>query len=177
MRKLLICAALLQFNAVAAEGAPSWTFSSANSRLLFQGSYEGSPIDGKFAAFNGTVTWHDKQPTKFEVEIEVASLDSEYAERDEVLKGNEWLDVEQHPKAHYRSTADCALTEGALLCPGELSLRGITKAVPLRIFLDGAKVKGEAEINRKDFAIGTGEWDELGVIGERISVSFELSAD
>jgi polyisoprenoid-binding protein YceI len=94
-----------------------------------------------------------------------------------VMRNSDWFDTDAHPKASYVSSADCALANGALTCPGQLTVRGKTLAVPLtlEIAADGA-ILGKASMDRRSFGIGKGEWEEMGVIGHQVEVKFSINA-
>jgi polyisoprenoid-binding protein YceI len=165
--------------------ATEFHFDQQNSQLNFQGSYDGEPIDGKFARFSGTLAIDLSKPSgaRFNVQIQVASLDSEYGERDDMLKSAEWFDAAKFPNATFVSSGDCVLASAAagliakLNCPGILQIRDRSKAVTLAVEVDSQKQSliGKSSLNRRDFGIGQGEWDESGVIGETVSVSFQLA--
>lgn len=161
--------------------AASFRFDQSNSQLKFEGSYDGAPIEGKFEQFSGTAEWDLSNPTqpRFVVSIPTKSLNTDYEERDDTLRGAEWFDVEKYAEAKFTSDGACApaATAQQIKCAGNLSLRGKSKAVSLNLTLDPAKkrIVGSSTLNRRDFGVGSGEWDESGVIGEQINVSFELA--
>lgn len=153
-------------------------FDAGNSRLEFEGRYGGEPVPGFFRSFSGRVVWSPTDPlaTRFEVEIDVGSLDTDYPDRDEVLKDPDWFDVEGHPTARWASSAGCTLVDGGLECPGDLTLRGTTLAVPIRVeaSADGRVLSGRASVNRRDFGVGGGDWDDPSMIDEQVAITFTL---
>lgn len=153
-------------------------FDAGNSRLEFEGRYGGEPVPGLFRSFSGRVVWSPTDPlaTRFEVVIDVASLDTDYPDRDEVLKDPDWFDVEGHPTARWVSSAGCTLIDAALECPGDLTLRGTTRAVPIWVeaSADGRVLTGRASVNRRDFGVGGGEWDDPAMIEEQVAITFTL---
>jgi polyisoprenoid-binding protein YceI len=153
-------------------------FDASNSTLGFEGRFGGEPVPGVFHRFSGNVLWHPTDPlaTRFEVEIEVGSLDTDYPDRDEVLRDPDWFDVASHPTARWVSTGGCALDGGGLDCPGELTLRGVTRPVPIRVeaSADGRVLSGRATVNRRDFGVGGGEWDDPKTIADEVTVTFTL---
>jgi polyisoprenoid-binding protein YceI len=153
-------------------------FDASNSTLGFEGRFGGEPVPGIFHRFSGSVLWHPTDPLamRFEVEIDVASLDTDYPDRDEVLRDPDWFDAAAHPTARWVSTAGCAPGDTALDCPGELTLRGTTRAVPIRVeaSADGRVLSGRASVNRRDFGVGGGDWDDPKTIAEEVTVTFTL---
>ena len=61
---------------------------------------------------------------------------------------------------------------------GELTIRGVTKPVPVMFTLapgDGpAVMKGNASLNRLAFGLGQGEWASTEWVGDEVDVRFDL---
>ncbi len=156
--------------------ATPFRFDAGNSRLEFIGSYEDAPVEGLFKAFSGTVEIQSlaKPTISFNVEVDVASLDSEYADRDEVLRSSEWFNTKQFAKARFISGV-CPLL--ATTCTGQLEIKGKKQQVALKISYQAktSTVTGSASLNRRDFGVGSGEWDEAGVIGTNVEIRFRLA--
>jgi polyisoprenoid-binding protein YceI len=175
MKTLLL---MLLMIASGTAAAAEFRFDAANSELRFGGDYGGEPVPGKFARFSGTATLDpaNLSAMRLRTEIEVASLDTEYADRDEVLRSSDWFDTDAHPRALWASSSDCRSVPSGLECPGDLTLRGSTRPVPLLIALDGAStLSGTATLDRRAFGVGKGEWDADGTIADAVKVSFRLS--
>jgi polyisoprenoid-binding protein YceI len=169
--------------------AAGFAFDQRSSQLEFIGEYDGEPINGQFRRFSGQVIMDAKSPLSpgFKVDIDVSSLETDYADRDDVLKSPEWFDARQFPKASFEAPA-CKLvstasagsggTANRAQCAGKLVLRGIKKPVTIEISVtnDGKRISGTAQLSRSDFQIGSGEWQDAGVIGETVKVSFSVNA-
>jgi len=96
------------------------------------------------------------------VTIDMASVNSGDAGRDEHLRSAEMFDVANHPSARFRSYAvDWTDTHGAVR--GELTIRGVTRPVVLQVDYEGsvrdpwggarAVFSASAQINREDFGL------------------------
>lgn len=159
-------------------GAADFKFDQSSSSLMFSGDYEGEAIEGKFAVFIGVVSFDLSAPRNplFDVKIQTKSLDTAYEERDEVLRDQDWFASVKYPEAIYKSAGPCKKRSAVLLCPGNLTLRGISKPVTLQVTIDtkSLSVVGSAQFKRRDFGVGQGEWDESATIGDQISVKFKL---
>ena len=170
--------AIVLMMAGATASAADLSFDASNSTLKFVGDYSGEAVLGVFKAFTGTVTLDLAAPmaTRFRTEIDVASLDTDYADRDDTLRGPEFFDASAHPKALWTSNGDCSGSLTALTCPGELRLKGRTVAVPIVVAVaqDGKSITGKATVNRLDFDIGSGEWEDAGTIRHDIAIGFVL---
>jgi polyisoprenoid-binding protein YceI len=174
MIRVIILSLLLATTADAA----TFRFDAANSELAFTGVYDGEAVPGVFRRFSGTAVFDLAQPlaTRFDTEIDVASLDTDYADRDETLRGPEFFDSEAHPTARWQSTGDCSAGGASLSCPGTLTLKGATHPVALVITpsADGRSIDGKATLARDQFAIGSGEWADPETIANAVEVRFKL---
>lgn len=170
----VLVATLLPLAATAAE----FRFDASTSELGFTGSYDGEPVPGVFRRFSGSATLDPAAPlaTRFRTEIEVASLDTDYADRDEVLRAAEFFDAAMHPKAIWTSEGDCRIAGSTLECPGSLTLKGRTQAVPVTITIgsDGRSVEGRSTLKRTAFGVGEGDWADPETVGDEIEVRFRL---
>ncbi len=175
--KLTFVLAPLAFFAAQA-GAADFVFDQTASQLTFAGSYDGETIAGKFEKFSGTLKldFAQAKDASFDVSIAVASLNTDYQERDDTLRGEGWFEADKFPTARFVSAGACTLAAAKLSCPGTFTLRGVSKTLALVVQID-AKTQtllGSANVNRRDFGVGSGDWDEAGVIGDAVKVEFRL---
>ena len=92
-------------------------------------------LTGRFNTFNGEFEYDENNPDKasVKVEIDVASIDSNHAERDKHLRGEDFLDVKKFPKASFVSTAFKDNGDGTAVLKGNLTLHGVTKPVTIDV--------------------------------------------
>ncbi|WP_341501641.1 YceI family protein [Gallaecimonas sp. GXIMD4217] len=95
---------------------------------------------GQFNQFEGKFSYDEKAPEKasVQVEIDTGSLDSNHAERDKHLRGKDFLDVKQYPKATFVSTAYEPNGNGEGVLKGQLTLHGVTKDIAIAVKEIGA---------------------------------------
>ncbi|MBK1705492.1 hypothetical protein CKO40_13250 [Halochromatium glycolicum] len=95
---------------------------------------------GRFNDFGGAFSYDPEDPdnASIEVEIETASIDSNHAERNKHLRGDDFLDVERYPQATFKSTAVELDEDGTGTVTGDFSLHGVTKPVTLEVEQIGA---------------------------------------
>ena len=88
---------------------------------------------GRFDTFTGEFTLdQDKiESSTVKVDIDVASLNSNHAERDKHLRGADFFAVEKFPKATFTSTKVEKTGEKTANIHGNLTLKGVTKPVVL----------------------------------------------
>ncbi len=104
--------------------------------ILFRIQHLGySWLSGRFNTFNGSFEYDENNPDKasVQVEIDVASIDSNHAERDKHLRSDEFLDVSKYPKASFVSTSFKDNGDGTAVLKGDFTLRGVTKPVTIAV--------------------------------------------
>ncbi|NJR44070.1 YceI family protein [bacterium] len=175
--KLHLLALLTAISAHAPTKAAGFAFDQSTGRIEFVGSYDGEAVKGVFKSFRGSLDVDPKtlQPN-LTVTIQVESLDTEYEDRDAVLKSEEWFDVAKFPNATFKST-NCSIGASAL-CEGVLTIRDQSKPAQIKLSLapDGKSFSGSASVDRGDFKVGSGEWEEAGIIGRTVTIKFSLRA-
>ena len=92
-------------------------------------------LTGRFNTFGGSFEYDENNPAKasVQVEIDVASIDSNHAERDKHLRGDDFLDVDKYPKAQFVSTSFTENNDGTAVLKGNLTLHGVTKPVTIDV--------------------------------------------
>jgi polyisoprenoid-binding protein YceI len=90
---------------------------------------------GRFNDFEGTFSYDENDPaaSKVEVTIRTASIDSNHAERDKHLRGEDFLDVDKYPQAKFVSTAYEENEDKTAVLSGELTLHGVTRPVTIDV--------------------------------------------
>ena len=92
-------------------------------------------LSGRFNTFSGSFEYDEKNPAKasVQVDIDVTSIDSNHAERDKHLRGDEFLDVKKFPKAKFVSTSFKENGDGTAVLTGDFTLRGVTRPVSIDV--------------------------------------------
>lgn len=151
---------------------------AAGSTLGFASSYDGEAFDGRFARFSTDLAFDPATATgRFDVAIDLGSAGTENEERDEVLLGDEFFNAIAMPQARYEATRFRKLADGRFVAEGQLTLRGITRPVPLTFrWTPGATptLEGSATVPRLAFNVGTGDWEDLEVLPDAVSVTTRL---
>lgn len=147
-------------------------------------------VRGSFKNLTGTIEFDPANPQngRVEVEIDVASIDSGVADRDNHLRSADFFDAENFPKLTFRSTDIKVTGENEADITGDLTIRGKTLPVTIKTDYLGAlkdpwgndkiAFSGEAKINREDFglmwnvALETGGW----LVGKDIKIFLEAQA-
>ena len=96
------------------------------------------------------------------------------------LKKPEWFNYAKFPTATFRSTAIKSTGPRTLEVAGNLSIKGQEKAVLVPVtLLPGASgvttAQGSFNIKRVDFKIGEGDWADVSIVANDVTVKFKLA--
>lgn len=166
----------------AAQAATAWKSDAAASRLEFVATQAGGEFDGRFARFDTEVVLDPAEPkaSRLRVQIETASAETGDDQRDEALRGPDFLAAGRWPLATF--TADRVVPRGPdrFEALGTLTIRGVAKEVRLpfvfSVQADAARAEmtGGTTIRRLDFGVGQGEWLDTEWVGDEVHVRFRL---
>ncbi|EPC03623.1 hypothetical protein L861_18995 [Litchfieldella anticariensis FP35 = DSM 16096] len=131
-----------------------------------------SYILGSFREFNGEFSYdpNDLEASSINMEVDVASLDSNHAERDKHILSDDFLDADQYPTASFTSTGFEPTGEGEGVLTGELTLHGETREIEMPVALVGegddpwgnyrAGFNGSTTLALADFGIDMNDFPE-----------------
>ena len=90
---------------------------------------------GRFNDFDGTFSYDESNPgaSKVQVNIRTASIDSNHAERDKHLRGEDFLEVDKYPTATFTGTGFRENDDGTAVLTGDLTLHGVTHQVTIDV--------------------------------------------
>ena len=114
--------------------AADWVFDRSHTRIGFDVGHLGfSRTHGDFRQFDGTVSFDPAKPaqTRISVNIDVNSLDTGWAARDEHLRKADYFDVARFPAMRFVSTQVRPAGKDQLNITGNLTLHGVTRPVIL----------------------------------------------
>jgi polyisoprenoid-binding protein YceI len=173
---------------VAGYKAGTWKLDPTHSEIAFSVRHLAiSKVKGVFEQFDVTVT-APENPSDATVEatVEIASVNTKQAQRDEHLRTSDFFAANEHPQMTFVSTAFHPEEDGTFVLDGELTLRGVTKPVSLKgdfggITVDGygqtkAGVEATTKINRHDFGVNWNAALEAGgmTLGDDVTITFDL---
>jgi polyisoprenoid-binding protein YceI len=147
-----------------------------------------SKVRGKFRTFSGElVTGDNPLDSSVTAEIDLSSIDTGSEQRDAHIRSADFFEVETYPTMTYRSTGVRRHGSDYIL-DGELTLKGVTREVPLALELNGfgpdpyggtrAGFTATGEINRRDFGVNFAAVMETGgaVVSDKITIHLEIEA-
>ena len=144
----------------------NWKFDPLHTQVEFSAKHLGMmTVRGHFAEVTAGGNIDPEHPEKSQVEatINTASIRTHNEQRDKDLRGSNFLEIEKYPTMHFKSTKLEVNGDDKATLTGDLTIKGTTKPVTLRVvkygeFNDpnmGHRIgyAAETKINRKDFGM------------------------
>ncbi len=169
--------------------AGTWKLDPTHSTIAFTVKHLAiSKVRGSFEKFDLTiVTTPDDSDGIHSIEavIDVASVNTNQAQRDAHLRTSDFFLVDEHPTAEFRSTGGTWDGDDFTIV-GELTLRGVTKEVVLTGELGGvttdssgatrAGASATTTINRHDFGVSWNAALEAGglTLGDDVKLDIDV---
>jgi len=169
--------------------AGTWDIDPVHSHIGFVARHlMVSKVRGNFTRFEGQIiTAQDPLQSSATATIDTTSFDTSNEQRNNDIKGENFLDVANHPTMTYRSTGVRA-EGGEIIVDGDLTIRGITRPIALTVEVNGfgpdpyggtrAGFSAAGEINRTDYGITANMVLPTGgvMISEKIQLTIEVEA-
>jgi polyisoprenoid-binding protein YceI len=169
--------------------AATWNIDPVHSEVGFSARHMMvSKVRGRFTTFSGQlVTGEDPLKSSVTAEIDLSSINTGQEQRDAHIRSADFFEVEKYPTMTYTSTG-VRVENGEYVLDGDLTLKGVTKNVPLKLELNGfgpdpyggvrAGFTATGEINRKDFGVSFDAPMANGgvVVSEKIQLQLEIEA-
>jgi polyisoprenoid-binding protein YceI len=167
--------------------AGTWTLDPTHSDITFSVRHLAiSKVRGSFEKFDVTVvTTTNPADTTVTASVDVASVNTNQADRDGHLKTSDFFLVEEFPTMDFVSTG--VRVEGDdFFVDGDLTLRGVTKPVTLKGEFGGVMTDGygqtklgasaSTKINRLDYGVNWNAALEAGglTLGNDVTINFEI---
>jgi polyisoprenoid-binding protein YceI len=169
----------------------TYTIDPAHTRIGFVARHAMvTKVRGAFNDFEGsaTVDHNDLSQSRVDLTIKAASIDTRNSQRDEHLRGNDFLAMDEYPEITFVST-DVRLTGPMTVeLTGDLTVKGVTNTVTVPFEFEGSAIdpfgnlrvgfEGSLTISRKDYGITWNAALETGgvLVGDKVVLEFEVSA-
>jgi polyisoprenoid-binding protein YceI len=141
-------------------------------------------VRGQFDEFEGAAHLDGDAPSKStaRLTIRAKSVQTHNRKRDDHLRTNDFLGMDNHPTITFTSTRVEQVDETNFKVSGDLAICGVTKPVTVNFQLTGAETDprgvvrvgfaGRTTVNRKDWGVGPGG----GLISEKVKLEFDVTA-
>jgi polyisoprenoid-binding protein YceI len=160
----------------------TYEMDTAHSKIGFEVTHlVVATVDGRFKKAEATLTLDPiTNKSKVTATIYIASVDTGNEKRDTHLRSGDFFAADKYPKMTFTSRS-FKLKGNKLTVDGDLTLRGVTKAVTLKGRFRGVAKDGygnekvgaslRGTINRKDFGVA---WNALVEAGPVVSDEVDL---
>jgi polyisoprenoid-binding protein YceI len=144
----------------------TWGFDASHSGVSFKVRHLGlTNVRGRFNSVDAWLEVGDAlASTRFGATIDIASIDTNQADRDAHLRSTDFFAVDQHPNMIFASTAIREVGSDEYEADGDLTINGITKPVTLAVEFTGAIVHpGDGHLRSGFIATTQIVRDEFGI--------------
>jgi polyisoprenoid-binding protein YceI len=169
--------------------AGTWVIDPVHSEVGFSVRHlMVSKVRGRFEKFEGQiVTSDDILDTTATLEVDLNSINTGNADRDNDLRSANYFEADKYPTMTYR-VLDLRTEGDRYVADGELTVKDVTNPVALQVEFHGispdpwggtrAGLSATGEINRKDFGVTFDIPMEGGglVVGDKIQINLEIEA-
>lgn len=167
----------------------TWTIDPAHTNVGFVARHlVVAKVRGRFGTVTGTLTIaDDKLASKVDATVEMGSVETGDAGRDEHLRSADFFDVENFPTMTFVTTG--LRGDGAeYVLTGDLTIKGVTRSIELDVEFEGVSpdpwggtrvgFSAEGEINRRDFGLNFDVKIDTGaaLVSEKIKIQLDVEA-
>lgn len=195
----LIATLLVSFTALSAfvsnnetkSAAEKWKIDKTHSTVKFSVSHMVvAEQEGSFKVFDGSLEYSkpDMSDAKINFTIDINSINTDNADRDNHLKSDDFFNAAKFPTATFKSTAFKPKGNNKYELTGTLTIRDVTRNVTFDVLYGGVHKTGQSEkagfkvtttINRFDYNL---KWDrvtEAGglIVGKEVEIVAKLEFD
>jgi polyisoprenoid-binding protein YceI len=148
-----------------------------------------STVTGKFTQFDATLEKGDQDDltaARITFEADIESINTNNEQRDAHLKSEDFFAGEQHPKLTFTSTSIDKKSDDEYLMHGNLTIRGVTKLIDLKVEYNGEVVDPygqtkcgfeiNGKISRHDFGLTWNAVTEAGgvVVSDEVKLHLNI---
>ncbi|MGA2017782.1 MAG: YceI family protein [Opitutaceae bacterium] len=186
--RILAIAAASGLASAASAAVETYTIDPVHSAVGFSIRHFVSRVPGRFTQFSGTITVDrdNLENSSVEASIDAGSLNTFNDHRDADVKGPNYLDAAKFAAMTFKSTSWKKTGDGTFDVTGNLTIRGVTKEVVLKVTLlgfgpgmRGAQLSGwEAATTVSRTAFGVSGPPMIGkALGDEVAITISVEAD
>lgn len=182
-RTLILCTLLLTLLSAIAYAKGPYRVAANESAIKFSLSHLTNRADGKFVKYEGSLAFNKTKPdaSTINFSVDVASIDTGNAGRDDNLRGKEYFSVAEFPKMSFQSKAFKKVGDNRYMVTGTLTIKGHSKNISVPIVLsktgvtwatgeDILRFQGNFQVDRTEFGVG----ESSKLLGSEVSVFLDL---
>lgn len=168
-----------------------YTIDTAHSRVGFVARHAMvTKVRGSFDEYEGSIHIDGENPqnSSGRVTIQAKSINTRNGQRDDHLRSNDFLDMDNYPEISFVSTGIAQTSDDTFTVTGDLTIRGKTLPVEIPFEYTGTAtdpfgnqrlgLEGSVVVNRKDFGVSWNAALEGGgvLVSEKVTLEIEVSA-
>lgn len=117
-----------------------WELDAGHTQVGFEGRHlKVTRVRGRFTKFNGRLIVAEvPEESIAELDIDAASIDSGFKDRDEHLKSADWFDVRRYPAISFRTVEISHASGNHWKANGELTIKEISRPIEVDVEFAGA---------------------------------------
>lgn len=134
MRRLGLLVSAILLVVITNAQTTNWNIDASHSNVRFSVSHMVvSEVEGNFTKFEGTVATskEDFSDAVVSFTIDVSSVNTNDADRDDHLKGEDFFNVDKNPSIIFKSTSMEKVGENKFKVTGDFTMNGVTKEITL----------------------------------------------
>ncbi|WP_108671657.1 YceI family protein [Peribacillus acanthi] len=172
-------------------GKNTWVLDTTHSSVDFSIRHMMvSNVKGSFNSFTATIEADptDLTTANIQFSIDLESVDTRNADRDNHLRTADFFDIEKYPQLTFVATSIVKTGENEYDVTGDVSLHGVTRSEKFAVTFEGegkdpwgnekAGFSGKGSINRSDYGLTWNAALETGgiLVGDQVKISLEIQA-
>lgn len=146
-----------------------------------------STVRGHFNVLRGQLHIDENDPANswVEAEVDVASVDTQNAQRDGHLRTSDFFEADKYPTITFKSTKVEHVEDQDYKVTGDLTMHGVTKSITFKAEYNGqsniaglrAGLTAKTKISRKDFGMAFGLVAEASQVAVSDTVTIEIDLE
>ncbi|MCC3357245.1 YceI family protein [Bacillus sp. REN16] len=168
-----------------------WAVDASHSSIDFSVKHMMiAKVKGSFENFEATIEADPTDLTTANIvfKVDLTSINTKNADRDNHLRSADFFDVENHPSMTFKSTSIVKTDDGEYDLTGDLTIRGTTKKETFKVVFEGAGkdpwgnekagFSASGSLNRSDYGLVWNAALETGgvLVGDQVKISIEIEA-
>lgn len=168
-----------------------WTVDVSHSEIGFSVKHMMiAKVKGTFHGFEASIEADPADLTTADIEfaIDLSSVDTRNADRDNHLKSADFFDIEKHPKLLFKATKIVRTDDDEYDITGDVTLHGVTRSETFSATFEGvgkdpwgnekAGFSATGSLKRSDYGLTYNAALETGgvLIGDEVKIAIEIEA-
>lgn len=184
MKKTVCFFLLMIFFSLSRVMADEWKIDSDHTSFYFDIKHIHATVRGSFHDFSGTIRFDPDDPSsgRFDLTVEVDSIDTGIAKRDAHLRSADFFDAPRYPRMTFYSSRIRHAGDNRYLVDGTLTIKDVSRDTTLEFIYWGqrenplmedkivAGLDSRLTIDRLEYHVGSGKFFKMGAVGKEVHI-------